>query len=86
MAKAITVAFARISFNLACAVPFTTRMFVLWRFDSVEARTVQTLDPEEVYGPRVKLHDDVFEAWFQDGCSTRVWSARFPSVGKLAPV
>ena len=40
LAKAITMAFARTSFNLACAVHFTTRMFVPRGnslFDSVEA-------------------------------------------------
>ena len=36
-AKAITVVFARISFNLVCVVPFTTRMFVPLQFDLVEA-------------------------------------------------
>jgi len=41
LAKAITVAFARISFKVVCAVPFTTRMFVPLQFDSEEAGVLQ---------------------------------------------
>ena len=57
LAKAITMAFARTSFNLACAVHFITRMFVprgnstRWKLD-----TVQTLDAIAVLGAEQKPH------------------------------
>jgi len=46
LAKAIPMAFARISFILACAELLTTRMFVPWRVDLVEARVFNTVQQE----------------------------------------